>query len=58
MTTTVQQEPAKQVFVGAFVDDAQKRFLVENARRHERSISGELRLAIRTYEEQTKGATH
>jgi hypothetical protein len=58
MTTSVQSETPKPVYVGAFVDPAQRRFLTENAREHDRSISAELRRAIRTYEEQTKGETH
>jgi hypothetical protein len=54
LTTTV-QEGEKRVMVSAFVDAEQRRFLAEHAREHDRSISAELRRAIRIYERETKG---
>lgn len=41
----------RRVHLGAMVDEAHKRLLDENARKNDRSISAELRLALRLYEE-------
>jgi hypothetical protein len=50
MEGAVAKQERPRVHIGAYVDEAQARFLEENARRHDRSRSAELRRALTAYE--------
>jgi hypothetical protein len=49
MTTGASERP-KRVLVGGLINESQRRFLDENARRNDRSLSAELRRALSLYE--------
>jgi hypothetical protein len=51
LTAITADGTGKRVMVGGLVDEEQRRFLRETARRNERSISAELRLALRLYQQ-------
>lgn len=57
MTTTETVSPGERVTVGCFVDRTLKSALLERARENERTLSGELRVAITQHLNQTEG-TH
>jgi hypothetical protein len=50
LSTIAERGKRERVLVGGLVDADQRRFLVEAARRNDRSLSAELRRALTLYE--------
>ena len=50
LSTIAEPRKRERVLVGGLVDAEQRRFLVEAARRNDRSLSAELRRALSLYE--------